>query len=205
MASIYQLKPAFQNLLRPGVRAAVRAGIRPNHLTIAAMLGSIAVGAALPWGRRNPHLLLLLPVWLFIRMALNAMDGLAAREHGMQTRLGAVLNELGDVLADVGLYLPLGIFLPAALWPVVAFTLGAALTEFCGVLGQALGAARRYEGPMGKSDRAFAVGALALLGAVLPPVLRLWPACFALLAALALVTCVQRLRAALREPAGCAT
>ncbi len=40
-------------------------------------------------------------------MALNAIDGMLAREHAMQTPLGAMLNELGDVVSDAALYLPL--------------------------------------------------------------------------------------------------
>ena len=95
-------------------------------------------------------------------MALNAIDGIMAREHNMATRLGAVLNEFGDVISDLALYLPLATLDDRSHWPVVAFCIGAALTEFCGVLGQALGAKRHYEGPMGKSDRAFVIGALGL-------------------------------------------
>ena len=48
--------------------------------------------------------------------------------------------------------------MPARMWPAIAFTLAATLTEFCGVLGSALGGPRRYEGPMGKSDRALVIG-----------------------------------------------
>jgi len=33
-------------------------------------------------------------------MALNAIDGMLAREHHMQSKLGAILNELGDVVSD---------------------------------------------------------------------------------------------------------
>ena len=36
------------------------------------------------------------------------------------------------------------------------------MTEFCGVLGQVHGNGRRYDGPFGKSDRAFFIGALAV-------------------------------------------
>ncbi len=43
--------------------------------------------------------LLLLPVTLFVRMALNAIDGMMAREHGQASAAGAVLNELSDVVA----------------------------------------------------------------------------------------------------------
>lgn len=40
-------------------------------------------------------------------MGLNAIDGMLAREFGQQSRLGAYLNELSDVIADAALYLSL--------------------------------------------------------------------------------------------------
>jgi CDP-diacylglycerol--glycerol-3-phosphate 3-phosphatidyltransferase len=113
-----------------------------------------------------PHqraVLLLVPLVLFIRMALNAIDGMLAREHDMKSRLGAVLNELGDVVADAALYLPIALVdgVPAELL-VVAVVLGI-ITEMAGVVALQIGADRRYDGPFGKSDRAFVFGAIALL------------------------------------------
>jgi len=95
--------------------------------------------------------------------------------------------------------LPMAAFTAGALWPAVLFTLGAALTEFCGVLGQALGASRHYEGPMGKSDRALLVGALAAATFVFPSLSGAWPGVLWVGAALTLVTCLRRCRAALSE------
>ena len=96
-------------------------------------------------------------------MALNAMDGMLAREHGQQSRLGAVLNELGDVLSDAALYLPLASVDGFDAWLVVPIVLLAVVSEMTGVIIQTLGGSRRYDGPMGKSDRALAFGALGLL------------------------------------------
>jgi phosphatidylglycerophosphate synthase len=197
--SVYQWKPAFQGSLRPLVRGLVAAGVTPNHLTLAAIVGSIAVGAAIALNT-SFRWLLLLPVWMFARMALNAMDGMAAREHGMTSRLGGVLNEVGDIVSDLALYLPLALVDPGARWAVVTFAIGAALTEFCGVLGPTLGGSRRHDGPMGKSDRALLVGVLGLLGAFWPRSLAWWPAMFWAAAALTALTCWNRVRKALREP-----
>ena len=201
MPSVYELKPAFQGLLRPLVRALVAAGVTPNHLTLAALLGSIAVGAQLVSAGSQPRLLLILPAWLFVRMALNAMDGMAAREHGKTSRMGGALNEVGDVVSDVALYLPLATMSYGHIWPVVAFVLSAVLTEFCGVLGPALGGSRRYDGPMGKSDRALVVGALALIGGLAPATIGWWLPILGAASALGLATCWNRVAAALREPA----
>jgi CDP-diacylglycerol---glycerol-3-phosphate 3-phosphatidyltransferase len=198
--SIYDLKPAFQNLLRPLVGTLIQSGVSPNQITLSALAGSIAVGGVLLAAPMSPRLLFLLPAWLFARMALNAMDGMAAREHGRTSRLGGALNEVSDVVSDLALILPLARYLPGP-WPAVALGLGAMLTEFCGVLGPALGSRRQYQGPMGKSDRAFLLGLLGLAGGFAPITLGVWPWLFAIAAALTLLTSWNRVRAALREGA----
>src|SRR6187551_1259346 len=101
MISIYQLKPAFQNLLRPLVQRLAGAGVTANSVTLTAMLISIALGIWLYFCATSaPHWFLLLPLWMFVRMAFNAVDGMLAREHQQQSPLGAYLNELSDVISD---------------------------------------------------------------------------------------------------------
>jgi phosphatidylglycerophosphate synthase len=199
MPSVYDLKPRFQNLLRPLMRTLAKAGFTPNAVTIIAILGSVIVGAIVSQAGAARALLLLLPAWLFARMALNAIDGMMARELDMSTNLGAVLNELGDAVSDLGLYLPLAFIYEQAQWPVIAFAIGAILTEFSGVLGRALGASRHYEGPMGKSDRAFIVGALGLATFFIRDAYRLWPWVFSVAALLTVFTCWNRVSKALKE------
>lgn len=165
VASVYDLKPRFQALLRPFVGWLAGRGVTANMVTLAALALSFAAAAYMALTTDVVAALILLPVVLFIRMALNAIDGMLAREHNHKSRLGAILNEIADVLSDVALYLALVPVLAdygAAAAPIVLFTIGAVVTEFAGVLSQALGSGRRYDGPMGKSDRAVVVGTLAL-------------------------------------------
>jgi len=163
MASIYELKPAFQGLLRPLTRALFGAGVSANAVTVAAAVLSLLVGAALAVSRGSRGALLLLPAALFARMAMNAIDGMLAREHGQRSKLGALLNELGDVVSDTALYLPLALVPGFDPRLAVGIVVLAAVSEMTGVLGPTIGASRRYDGPMGKSDRAFVFGLLALL------------------------------------------
>jgi CDP-diacylglycerol--glycerol-3-phosphate 3-phosphatidyltransferase len=86
--SVYQLKSQFQNLLRPVVVRLARAGVTANQVTIGAALGSIILGALLFWSG-SAVWFALVPVWLFLRMALNAVDGMLAREHNQKSTLGA--------------------------------------------------------------------------------------------------------------------
>ncbi|MES9941066.1 MAG: CDP-alcohol phosphatidyltransferase family protein [Candidatus Thiodiazotropha sp. 6PLUC1] len=199
MPSIYDLKPRFQSLLRPLNSSLVKFGITANMVTITAMLLSIALGAAIAINPENRLLLLLMPLWLFLRMALNAIDGMLAREHQMQSRLGAVLNEMGDVISDCALYLPIALLSGINALPLIVLVLVSVMVEMMGVVAIQIGASRRYDGPFGKSDRAFGFGLLSLLlgigieaGAWSDWLL--WA-----MLALSIVTLVNRARSALKE------
>ncbi|WP_347249479.1 CDP-alcohol phosphatidyltransferase family protein [Zoogloea sp.] len=162
MISIYQLKPRFQALLRPIVGRLAAAGITANQVTLAAMLISLALGLGLFLNAGNSGAFLLLPLWMFLRMAFNAVDGMLAREFGQQSPLGAYFNELSDVIADAALYLPFVAVAPFGWGSVGAVIFLSAVSEMAGALGPMVGAPRQYDGPMGKSDRAFLFGALGL-------------------------------------------
>ena len=201
--SIYLLKPRFQSLLRPAVAALHAAGVTANQVTVAACVVSVLLGLGLYLhlaldSAASHAALALIPLWMLLRMAFNAVDGMLAREFRQQSRLGALLNELTDVLSDAALYLPLALVAPLqAVW-VGSFVVLAAMSEFAGALGPTVGASRRYDGPMGKSDRAVAVGAVALWASVAP-----LPDAFSmlmpLLAMLTAWTVVNRMRSALVE------
>lgn len=163
MPSIYDLKPSFQNLLRPLVNKLATSGVSANNVTVLAMLLSFVAGGLIFLYPTQKWPLLAIPFILFVRMALNAIDGMLAREHNMQSRLGAILNELGDVLSDVALYLPLALVDGVNASWLVLVVLFSVISEMTGVIAVQIGATRRYDGPMGKSDRAFLFGFIGLV------------------------------------------
>jgi len=161
--TIYDLKPKFQALLRPIVQNLANKGITPNQVTMFAMLLSILVGAIIALTHGAKWILLFVPLFMFLRMALNAIDGLLAKEHNMKTKQGAMFNEMSDVIADVALFLPFALIAGINPLYVVLFTIVGVFSEMAGVVAQTLNGERRYDGPMGKSDRVFVVGFIALL------------------------------------------
>ena len=199
--TLYTVKPRFQALLRPLVRRLASAGVTANQVTLAAAAVSLLLGGLIAWASEHPHVFLLLPLWLALRMALNAIDGMLAREFNQKSTLGAWLNELGDVISDTALYAPLALIPPLGFWATGLVIVLALLTEFAGVMGPGLGASRRYDGPLGKSDRALVFGALGLWigsGFALPH----WMAgLMPVLAILLAWTTFNRVRAGLREAA----
>lgn len=197
--TIYALKPRFQSLLRPAVRRLASAGATANQVTLAGAIGSVLVALIIIWAAEARWVFLLLPLWFVLRMGLNAIDGMLAREFGQESPLGAYLNEICDVVSDAALYAPIAMvepFGPVGIAVVVSLS---SLTEFAGVLGPMVGASRRYDGPLGKSDRALLFGVLGFwigIGMPLPAWLGFIVPLVAILLA---VTTVNRIRAGLRE------
>lgn len=144
MASIYDIKPAFQNLLRPITQRLAEKGVTANQVTIAALILSLIAGLALTAAGQHKAVFLLVPVVMLVRMALNAIDGMLAREHNMKSPLGAILNELCDVISDAALYLPFALLPEVAGWLIVLFVIAAVISEMTGVVAVQIGASRRY-------------------------------------------------------------
>ncbi len=196
--SIYELKPKFQNLLRPLVRRLYSAGVTANQVTLAACVLSVLLGALLVKFADVSTLFFLLPIWMFLRMALNAIDGMLAREFNQKTPLGGYLNEATDVISDTALYLPFAFVAPFG-WGVISLVIFLAfMSEFLGVLGQVHGSGRRYDGPMGKSDRAFVFGLFGTIYAVFGRLPSWFSLALYAVAFLLALTCINRVRMGLK-------
>jgi CDP-diacylglycerol--glycerol-3-phosphate 3-phosphatidyltransferase len=136
---------------------------------------------------------------MLLRMAMNAIDGMLAREFAQKTPLGAYLNEISDVLSDAALYLPFGLIAGSSMTAVAVVIVLAATSELAGAVAVMTGASRRYDGPMGKSDRAFVFGLLGLLVALGVPLAAWLNWVWAAVAALTALTIANRIRGGLRE------
>lgn len=199
MISVYQLKPKFQSLLRPLVNKLFNAGVTANQVTIAACVGSLVIALVVGLLASHAWVFWLVPLWMFIRMALNAIDGMLAREFNQKSGLGAYLNELCDVIADSALFLVFAFVATVNPLLVVLVVILSLLTEYAGVMAPLVGASRRYDGPMGKSDRALAFGVISAGIAIgwLPLTwinVLLW-----VIAALLVYTLVNRIKHGLKE------
>lgn len=137
--------------------------VTPNQVTISACLLSIITGVLFYFNFESSWIYAVLPAFMFIRMAMNAIDGVLAKKFNLQSRLGKFLNELTDVISDTALFLPF--FLVTQTFPagVIIFIALSIVSEMAGVLAEVTSGERRYDGPMGKSDRAFLIGAVSLL------------------------------------------
>jgi CDP-diacylglycerol--glycerol-3-phosphate 3-phosphatidyltransferase len=164
MISIYNIKPKFQKVLRPLLDSLYKFGITANQITLSSVFLSFIIGMLFWFADINRFFYLALPVGLIIRMALNALDGMMARIYNQQSKKGEVLNEIGDVVSDFFVFFPLLKFELEILYLIICCIFFSIINEFAGILGKVVSGERRYEGPMGKSDRAFLLGIYGVLG-----------------------------------------
>jgi CDP-diacylglycerol--glycerol-3-phosphate 3-phosphatidyltransferase len=168
MAGIYQVKPVFQRSLSGIEQWLVARRVHPDWLTYAALVLSIGGGAVLYLAPDHRWLLVLIPIVVVVRTALNALDGLVAKRTGLARPWGEVLNEFCDRVADVALLGSLALAAPTVhlLGGVVVVLM--LLTSYLAVLSKAAGGRRQYAGPMGKADRMMLLGIAAVVGLFVP-------------------------------------
>ncbi|BFO64870.1 CDP-alcohol phosphatidyltransferase family protein [Chryseobacterium sp. KCF3-3] len=199
MISVYKLKPKFQQLLTPVLLFFHRNKITANQITISSILLSVIIGLLFWNADISKWFFLSLPVGLLLRMALNALDGMMARKFNQTSKLGEVLNELGDIVSDVIIFFPLLKFQPESLYLIVIFIILSIINEFAGLMGKIVGKERRYEGPMGKSDRALILGLYGLLMLIGVNISGVSQYIFGIIIALLLISTYIRLKKSLHE------
>jgi CDP-diacylglycerol--glycerol-3-phosphate 3-phosphatidyltransferase len=174
------LKPRLKRLLYPVAALLARTGVTANRVTLASLAGSIAVGSVLCSFPDRPALFGILPAWVLVRTACASLDGTLAVEFGLKSRLGGVLNETGDILSEIALFLPL-MFISSCTVAEGSIVIAlVVLGELAGLAALAFGDQRRVEGPLGKADRSIVLsmgGAAVFLGILPDPI---WPASLAL-------------------------
>jgi CDP-diacylglycerol--glycerol-3-phosphate 3-phosphatidyltransferase len=163
VATLFELKPLFQEHLRPLARQLAARGITPSEVAFVGLVLSAIGGLLILLDPAAAWPLILLPVFLLARTAINAVSDLLAREHGMETPLGASLNEMADVISDALLYLPLAAVPGVPGYLIVIIVVLGVIAEMAGVVAAQLGGRRRTDGPMGKGERGVALGGIALL------------------------------------------
>ena len=161
---LYALKPWYAGRLAPVRRRLVAAGVSPNVITVTGIACGGGAGAALALLRPGLPAGITVAAVLAARLACANLDGGVARDGGRATPLGAVLNELGDRLAELAALA--GCLAIAPAWLVCAAALAATLPSWVALAGASAGLGRVQGGPVGKTERCLLLALLAGTGLV---------------------------------------
>ncbi|MFB6218753.1 MAG: CDP-alcohol phosphatidyltransferase family protein [Halobacteriaceae archaeon] len=191
------LRPVADRLLDPFVAAARRAGVGPTGVSVVAALAAagaaVAFAVAGRWGYLAGALLVFANGWL------DLLDGALARELGVDSRAGDLLDHVLDRYADIAVVagLAAGAGRPALGFAAVT---GVLMTSYLGTQAQAVGLDRVYAGVLGRADRLALVGVAGVLAAVDPRLagVDVVAALLGLFAVVGHLTAVQRFAGAYR-------
>jgi len=142
------------------VRFCVAWGVHPDLVSYLSVVAAAAAGACY-WfeGRGGVWLLAAAPVFCFLRLWLNMLDGMVALASGRASLRGEIVNELPDRVSDVIIFVAVahgGRVNPfLGYWAAIM----AVMTAYVGTLGQAVAGTRRFEGVMSKQYRMVALAA----------------------------------------------
>jgi phosphatidylglycerophosphate synthase len=144
---------AFRKTAHGAVRLCVRLNIHPDTISYLSVVAS-AIAAACFWqGAARPELLLVGPLFCYLRLWFNMLDGMVALASGKASWRGEILNDLPDRVSDIVVFVGVahsGLCSPfAGYWAALM----AVLTAYVGMFGQAVGVQREFSGVMAKPWR----------------------------------------------------
>ena len=156
-----QYEPTSRRPIGEGFRATarfatalcVRLNIHPDAISYASVVAA-AIAAVCFWkSGPRPWLLLIAPLFCYLRLWFNMLDGMVALASGKASWRGEILNDLPDRISDVLIFA--GAAHSGWMNPFVGYwaAIFALLTAYVGMFGQAVGVQREFSGVMSKPWR----------------------------------------------------
>lgn len=160
-------RPIAQIFRRTGNGATnlcVRLGIPPDAISYLSVLAALAAALCFWKSGRNAWLLIIAPLFCYLRLWFNMLDGMVAVTAGKASARGEIVNDLPDRISDVIIFV--GIAQSDLMNPFIGYwtAIFSLFTAYVGLFGQAIGGRREFGGIMSKPWRmvALSLGAWAM-------------------------------------------
>jgi phosphatidylglycerophosphate synthase len=143
----------FRTTAHAAVRFCVARRIHADTISYSSIVASMVAGLCFWRAADSPWLLVAAPLFCYVRLWLNMLDGMVALSSGQASPRGEILNDLPDRISDVLIFVGVahsGLASPYSGYWAAIFAL---LTAYVGTLGQAVGVQREFSGPMSKPWR----------------------------------------------------
>src|SRR5258707_3713854 len=141
----------------------VHHGIHPDAISYLSIVAALIAAICFWKSGERRWLLIISPLFCYLRLWFNMLDGLVAFAAGKASRRGEILNDLPDRISDIIIFV--GVADSGLMNPLVGYwaAILAVLTAYVGLFGQALGGQREFGGIMSKPWRMVALGVGAWL------------------------------------------
>ncbi len=147
----------FRKTARWATNLCVRCGIHPDTISYTSIVAAAAAAICFWQAGRHPILLLVAPLFCYLRLWFNMLDGMVAVAAEKASARGEILNDLPDRISDLLIFA--GVAHSGLMNPILGYwaAIFALLTAYVGLFGQAVGARREFNGVMSKPWRMVAL------------------------------------------------
>src|SRR6266513_63520 len=160
-------RPIAQIFRRTGKGAAnlcARLGIPPVAISYLSIVAALAAALCFWKSGKNAWLLIIAPLFCYLRLWFNMLDGMVAVAAGKASARGEIVNDLPDRISDVIIFA--GVAESDLMNPVIGYwtAIVSLFTAYVGLFGQAVEGRREFGGIMSKPWRmvALSLGAWAM-------------------------------------------
>jgi phosphatidylglycerophosphate synthase len=151
----------FRRTADAATRFCVRSGIHPDAISYLSIVAAVIAAVCFWESGEARWLLIIAPLFCYLRLWFNMLDGMVAVAANKASRRGEILNDLPDRVSDVIIFI--GVAHSGWMHPLNGYwaAIFAVLTAYVGLFGQALGVQREFGGMMAKPWRmvALSIGA----------------------------------------------
>jgi len=147
------IAPLFRRSADVAVALCIRFNIHPDTISYASIVAALAAALCFFFASRFAVLLLIAPLFCYLRLWCNMLDGMVALASGKASPRGEILNDLPDRISDVLIFA--GVAHSGLCKSIFAYwaAIGALFTAYIGTFGQAVGVQREFSGVMSKPWR----------------------------------------------------
>jgi phosphatidylglycerophosphate synthase len=142
----------------------VRLGIHPDVISYLSIVAALAAALCFWKSGGNARLLIIAPMFCYLRLWFNMLDGMVAVAAGKASTRGEIVNDLPDRVSDVIIFV--GVAHSDLMNPFIGYwtAILSLFTAYVGLFGQAIGGHREFGGIMSKPWRmvALSLGAWAM-------------------------------------------
>jgi phosphatidylglycerophosphate synthase len=143
----------FRRTADAATRFCVRNQIHPDTISYSSIVAAVAAAVCFWKSGQTRWLLIVAPLFCYLRLWFNMLDGMVAVAAGKASRRGEILNDLPDRISDIVIFV--GVAHSGLMNPLLGYwaAILAVLTAYVGLFGQALGVQRDFGGMMSKPWR----------------------------------------------------
>src|ERR1700736_1791868 len=144
---------AFRRTAEGATQLCVRCRVHPDAVSYLSILAAFAAAICFWKSGQSPRLLIVAPLFCYLRLWFNMLDGMVALAANKASPRGEILNDLPDRISDIVIFAGVAHSGLNNLLPAYWAMIFALLTAYVGTLGQAVGVQREFSGIMSKPWR----------------------------------------------------